>query len=562
MSCCVASHAELETQLAETQKALSESRQELATTQEALAQELATTQEVLAKAEQELRELVSLRHCIDAANAPIVAVDRSGFVTLWNQKAEEVFQCPRHSALRRSLADFLHKDDDRENFIAAQAFILAQPAPPPEGLNRTHVQQRDVTGALFIGQDISELSKTAEAELAVQDLTRLIRTVNAPIIGVDPFGCIEDWNNAAELLTGFTKEEAIGKHFAQHFITEEEFADSVQSMLSLVSTGQEITNYEFSLWTKGGQRKEILWSATVGFHMFEALSISEIVNGTLWESLELGRLRQDLRSCGLAFRPVYVSRGWEIEHLISQQAQMGVCDPRMVLWRASFVSILKTMCQNFWMRRKEVQGSSEKTARTEVFTTDFGYEFCFEAPNGSVKWYKVQGHLIQECTTDSQFEISGSMHEVTSMLIDKVMGDRWQKWWSRMCHMVFDATLLVDTQEYRVLNSWGEEKVFGCKLQSHHPLLQLIKPEDTVKLKEAFNEVTFKGFERGRTLHLISPGSERSRPAQCFLLSADQENPNECMMGIRMQVTATDDNVSVLWDVAKPCPKSPDHLTQ
>ena len=28
-----------------------------------------------------------------------------------------------------------------------------------------------------------------------------------------------------------------------------------------------------------------------------------------------------------------------------------------------------------------------------------------------------------------------------------------------MCHMVFDATLLVDTQEYRVLNAWGEEKV-------------------------------------------------------------------------------------------------------
>ena len=23
-------------------------------------------------------------------------------------------------------------------------------------------------------------------------------------------------------------------------------------------------------------------------------------------------------------------------------------------------------------------------------TTDFGYEFCFEAPNGSVKWYKAR----------------------------------------------------------------------------------------------------------------------------------------------------------------------------
>ena len=36
----------------------------------------------------------------------------------------------------------------------------------------------------------------------------------------------------------------------------------------------------------------------------------------------------------------------------------------------------------------------------------------------------MQGHLIQECTLGSQFEVTGSMQEVTSMLIDKVMGDR------------------------------------------------------------------------------------------------------------------------------------------
>ena len=27
-------------------------------------------------------------------------------------------------------------------------------------------------------------------------------------------------------------------------------------------------------------------------------------------------------------------------------------------------------------------------------TTDFGYEFCFEAPNGSVKWYKA-GNMVK-----------------------------------------------------------------------------------------------------------------------------------------------------------------------
>ena len=47
------------------------------------------------------------------------------------------------------------------------------------------------------------------------------------------------------------------------------------------------------------------------------------------------------------------SKTREIEHLISQQAQMDICDPRMVLWRASFVSILKTMCRTAKKRAAE-----------------------------------------------------------------------------------------------------------------------------------------------------------------------------------------------------------------
>ena len=104
---------------------------------------------------------------------------------------------------------------------------------------------------------------------------------------------LEEWNRGAELLTGFTKEEAVGKRLVQNYIADE-FSDSVQTMLSQGMNGQdrvgglplesleslldmrvtqaflpcprlnlqEITNYEFSLWTKSGQRKDILWSAT------------------------------------------------------------------------------------------------------------------------------------------------------------------------------------------------------------------------------------------------------------------------------------------------------------
>eukprot|EP00931_Biecheleriopsis_adriatica_P056113 TRINITY_DN33255_c0_g1_i1.p1 TRINITY_DN33255_c0_g1~~TRINITY_DN33255_c0_g1_i1.p1 ORF type:complete len:905 (+),score=192.47 TRINITY_DN33255_c0_g1_i1:59-2716(+) len=586
MSCC-ANGAELRVlraQLAEAQLSLAETHEVLTATQAALAKA-----EAELKAEAEAH--ACLRRSVEAANAPVIAVDRFGLITRWNRKAVEVFGCSSEAALGTPLANFLDVHD-RDSLAKLQEAVLKTSSAARGSVHlhrRCSLRSREgrkpkevllaasschsgrgssCEGVFFVAQEVTAFGEAVlDAEHVAQD--KLIREVNAPLIAVDAFGCVEEWNRKAELLTGFSKEEAFGKNLVKGFLSEE-VADSVQTMLSQCMNGQEFTNHEFSLWTKSGQRKEILWSF-IGRRNAENCVVGVIGIGQDITELrsESKMLANYVRICGAAVWSlkgnantgvVTDSKTKEIEHLISQQAQMDVCDPRMVLWRASFVSILKTMCQNFWMTRKSsMQGPSEKVGATrspEVSETDFdfGYEFCFEAPNGSVKWYKVQGHLIQECTLGAQFEVTGSMQEVTSMLIDKVMGDRWQKWWSRMCHMVFDATLLVDTQEYRVLNAWGEEKVFGTKLQSHHPLLQLIKPEDTVSLKEAFNEVTFKGFERGRTLNLLRPGNENPTPAQCFLLSCDQENPNECMMGIRMQVTATDDSVSVLWDVAKPNP--------
>lgn len=42
----------------------------------------------------------------------------------------------------------------------------------------------------------------------------------------------------------------------------------------------------------------------------------------------------------------------------------------------------------------------------------------------SMDFREVQGHLIHNGNLGNQFEVTGSMQEVTSMLIDKVMGDR------------------------------------------------------------------------------------------------------------------------------------------
>jgi len=241
----------------------------------------------------------------------------------------------------------------------------------------------------------------------------------------------------------------------------------------------------------------------------------------------------------------------DIEQLICKRAQTDQADARMVLWKASFVSIISTMCKEMWVDRR-------KFGLTQVEQCEnpghFSYEFSFESPNGQVKWYKVEGNEDTESAfhgSEYEFEATGFVQDVTSMYIEKITADRWQKWWNKMCHMVFDASLLVDTQEYRVLNAWGEQKVFGCKLDCpNQRVMDLVKHSEREIMKGALNEVACVD-QRGRTLHLVSPNAEKSSDilSHCYFLCADPENPNECMIGIRLAGNAMDVR---LWDVS-PC---------
>lgn len=589
---------ELRIELEQSQKAIQESTNALHAERHSWEQEKASIEARVLNAQSEIQAkddaLAVLNRLNDTMSALVVTVDGTGRITELNKKASQVLGFDLHQKLRLQFEDFLHVDD-RPGLACLTSAVLASGGTsalegmnmqhrcrlrPLEGWTRSSVPSwdevllsaspwRNAEGAVeyvvFVGQDLTAFGRTLlEAERSAEDSVELLQSVNAPIIGTDPQGLVNEWNKKAEWLTGYSQDEVLGRALVQQLVPEEQ-SDSVQTMLSLAVQGQDITNYEFPLFTKGGQRREILWSSrTRRDRDGKAIGVIGIGQDITELRSESKMLANYVRICGAAVwslrghastGAVTESKTKEIENLISQQSQMDICDPRMVLWRASFVSILKTMCQNFWMRRKDAQGRGDSSANVPMM--DFGYEFCFESPNGQVKWYKVEGHLISERSTrDGQFEVTGSMQEVTEMWIDKVMGDKRSSMWSRMCHMVFDATLLVDTQEYRVLNAWGEEKVFGCKLQSNHPVLQLFKSEDAVAVKEAFNEVTLKGFERGRTLHLLRQGLNRSGviPAQCFLLAADQENPNECMMGIRMQVSGTAQDCSEMWDVSKPNP--------
>ena len=86
-------------------------------------------------------------------------------------------------------------------------------------------------------------------------MTKLIDYANAPIFGIDGKGNVTEWNQTARRLTGYTKDEVLGRNLVDTYITPE-YQDAVRQVFTDALEGNEMANFEFPLFTKDGQLAE------------------------------------------------------------------------------------------------------------------------------------------------------------------------------------------------------------------------------------------------------------------------------------------------------------------
>jgi PAS domain S-box-containing protein len=115
---------------------------------------------------------------------------------------------------------------------------------------------------LGVGQDITERKKVEmEKTRVAQELQTFIDTANAPIFGIDLNGMVNEWNNKSVEITGYSKEEVMGKSLVDGYISED-FRESVKSVFDTALNGKGTANFEFPIFTKDRRRIEILLNAT------------------------------------------------------------------------------------------------------------------------------------------------------------------------------------------------------------------------------------------------------------------------------------------------------------
>ena len=184
-------------------------------------------------------------HAIDA----IILMDEKGCVTLWNPAAEKIFGFTNIEVIGKDLHSFIMPQRYGEqmkkgfsHFIKSGQGPLIGNVIEMEALHKsghefpisilvTSFKLNNEWNAAAIIRDITEQKRAdelalANKELAFQkkldvyrsemesvanDLTRLIDTANAPIFGIDSKGLVNEWNQASEKITGFKKDEVLGK---------------------------------------------------------------------------------------------------------------------------------------------------------------------------------------------------------------------------------------------------------------------------------------------------------------------------------------------------------------
>ncbi|MEX2336668.1 MAG: PAS domain S-box protein [Fulvivirga sp.] len=117
-------------------------------------------------------------------------------------------------------------------------------------------------GVVLSFSDITEQKLYEDSLNAVaKELTTLIDTANAPIFGIDWHGKINEWNQVAAKLTGYGKEEVIGKSLIDEFILDN-YKVSVAELLRTALRGHDVTSYELPIHTRSGKVVTILFNAT------------------------------------------------------------------------------------------------------------------------------------------------------------------------------------------------------------------------------------------------------------------------------------------------------------
>eukprot|EP00979_Chaetoceros_neogracilis_P000091 scaffold21_cov290-Chaetoceros_neogracile.AAC.1 len=256
-----------------------------------------------------------LRQLVDTANAPIFGIDIEGKVNEWNNKTVEITGFSKDEAMGKDLVStFIAAKlgnsvqrvlDDALQGIETSNYELEFRTKSNESryllVNATTRRNADqsIVGVVGVAQDVTDTAKHDRQVASIaNELRQLVNTANAPIFGIDVEGTVNEWNNKTVIITGYSREEAIGKPLVNTFIVKE-LRESIQVVMGNALKGIETSNYELEFRTKSNQIRYLLVNASTrrdaDRNIIGVVGVAQDVTETAKHDREVAAMANELR---------------------------------------------------------------------------------------------------------------------------------------------------------------------------------------------------------------------------------------------------------------------------
>jgi PAS domain S-box-containing protein len=206
---------------------------------------------------------------LDNAHVAFVSMDEAGMIVDWNEAAALLFGWKAHEAAGRELASFVVPERLRDGHRAGLTRYLA--TGEARMINRRvelPALRRD--GSEFAAElTISEVWYEGQRQFAcfVHDITdrrlateaneRLRLLINSvsdyAICMLDQNGYVRSWNEGARAIYGFTAKEAIGRHFALFYTSDEHGRDRPADDLALAAERGRVEHEDWHMRRDGSE---------------------------------------------------------------------------------------------------------------------------------------------------------------------------------------------------------------------------------------------------------------------------------------------------------------------
>ena len=238
-----------------------------------LAQAINNMIQTIQRGEERYREL------FDNANDIIYATDLQGHLTLVNKAAEVILGYSPQELLGKSIFQLIAPKDlelVQEMFkrkISAQASRTAYPVQiiAKDGRHLTFeidsqpkYEDGKLVGVQGIARDITE-RKLAERSLLESErrFRELLEKVCLISVLLDPNGNITFCNDFLLTLTGWSREEILGRNWFDLFLPPEVREELRPRFLQSIASGEIFPYYDNEILTKSGERRLVRWNNTL-----------------------------------------------------------------------------------------------------------------------------------------------------------------------------------------------------------------------------------------------------------------------------------------------------------